>query len=64
MPDLPVEIPLLTYVRHALFGEGFSARMFGDNPDLHPEAVQAYRWAEQQFVRIATLQVDERDLIG
>lgn len=51
-------------VRDALYGEAYSARMFSDNPDLSPDAVQAYRWAEEQFIRIAQGRVDERDLIG
>ena len=53
-----------TYINHALIGEAFAARMFGDNPDLPPEAKQAYRWAERQFNRIARGDVSERDLIG
>lgn len=57
-------LPLDTYVHDALIGEAFSARMFGDNPELPPEAVKAYRWAEQQFLRIAKKEVGERDLIG
>lgn len=57
-------IPLDTYMCHALIGEAFAARMYGDNPELPPEAVEAYRWAERQFVRIANKEVGERDLIG
>jgi hypothetical protein len=53
-----------TYINHALCSEAFSARMFGDNPELPPEAKQAYRWAERQFNRIARGEVGERDLIG
>lgn len=58
------EIPVDVLVEHALFSEAFAARMYGDNPALPPEAVEAYRWAERQFIRIANKQVDERDLIG
>lgn len=59
-PDIPVEV----YVEHALIGAAYSARMFGDNPELPPEAVKAYRWAEGEFNRIAKKEVGERDLIG
>lgn len=58
------KFPTELLVRHALIGEAFSARMFSDNPNLHPDAVKAYRWAEKQFLRIAREEVDERDLIG
>lgn len=64
MTTPPDPIPLGLLIEHALFGEAFSARMYGDNPDLSPDAVRAYRWAEEQFVRIANKRVDERDLIG
>lgn len=65
-PKVPegTKIPLSILVVHALFSEAYAARMYGDNPGLPPEAVEAYRWAERQFVRIANQQVDERDLIG
>jgi len=62
--DLPRPLPLATYIEHALFSEAFAARMYGDNPDLSPDAVEAYRWAERQFVRIANGEVGEQDLIG
>lgn len=52
------------YVSHALSGEAYSAFMFSENPELSPDAKQAYRWAEEQFNRIARGQVGERDLIG
>lgn len=51
-------------IRDALFSEVFVARMFSDNPDISPDAKRAYRWAEDQFLRIARGEVDERDLIG
>lgn len=51
-------------IRNALYGEAFSARMYGDNPDLSPDAVKAYRWAERQFARIARGEVTKHDLIG
>lgn len=57
-------IPKKVYIRHALIGEAFSARMFSENPDLSPDAVKAYQWAEKQFQRIALGEVDDRDLIG
>ena len=52
------------YVRHALLGEAFAARMYGDNPDLPHEAVRAYRWAEEQFLRIRRGDLSEQDLIA
>ncbi len=52
------------YISHALTGEAYAARMYGDNPDLSPDAVKAYRWAEAQFNRIASGKVGEGDLIG
>jgi hypothetical protein len=51
-------------IRDALIGEAFSARMFSENPDNSPETKRAYEWAENQFLRIARGEVDERDLIG
>lgn len=53
-----------TYIEHALVSEAYAARMYGDNPELPPEAKKAYRWAERQFNRIARGEVGERDLIG
>lgn len=60
----PKPLPLIVLMQHAAFGEAFTARMCSENPDLHPDAVKAYQWAEKQFVRIANGKVDERDLIG
>jgi hypothetical protein len=58
------DLPLLTYMRHALIGEAFSARMFSENPGISDDTRRAYEWAEEQFLRIANRQVGERDLIG
>jgi len=51
-------------VRDALLGEAYSARMYRDHPDHSEDAVEAYDWAEREFLRIANGNVDERDLIG
>lgn len=59
-----LSIPPGTYIEHALVGEAFAARMYSEQPDAHPQAQDAYRWAEQQFNRIARGEVGERDLIG
>lgn len=56
------DIPFL--IREALMSEAFAARMYGDNPELSEDAQKAYRWAEEQFLRIYKGNVSENDICG
>lgn len=62
--DRDERIPLDLYMSHAAFGAAYTARMMSENPDLSPEAVEAYKWAESEFSRIGRYEVGERDLTG
>lgn len=43
------------------YGSAFACRMLGDNPDAPEMEVKAYRWAENEFLKIAQgrVNVDE-----
>lgn len=60
MPDIPLE----TYVSHALTGAAWTARMFWEHTDLGPDAKKFGQWAEEEFLRIGRKEVGENDLIG
>ena len=50
-------------IKGEAYGLAFSARMFGDNPELSEETRKAYRWAEEGFIKLARGEVSEEGAI-
>lgn len=50
-------------IKGEAYGLAFTARMFGDNPELPEEARRAYKWAEEGFIKLARGEVSEEGAI-